>query len=141
VTGGWSEVFLAVIAVATLVMAIVQIGVIVAASRMARRVEQLVDRVDREMKPLFGNLNAISAEAARAASLATAQVERADKLFADVAARVNQAMNDVQASIGTPAREGRAIISGFKAALQALRDLRAGRSRGSRAEDEDALFI
>ncbi len=140
-TSGWSEVFLGVIAVATLIMAIVQIGVIVAATRVARRVEQLVDRVDREMKPLFGNLNTISAEAARAASLATAQVERADKLFADVAARVNQAMNEVQASLGTPAREGRAIISGFKAALQALRDLRAGRSRHSRADDEDALFI
>jgi len=141
VTSGWSEVFLGVIAVATLVMAIVQIGVIVAASRMARRVEQLVDRVDRELKPLFGNLTTISAEAARAAALATAQVERADQLFADVASRVNQAMNDVQASLGTPAREGRAIISGFKAALQALRDLRAGRSRHSRADDEDALFI
>jgi hypothetical protein len=136
------EVFLGVIAVATLAMAIVQIGVIVAAGRLARRVEELADRLEQDVKPLFGHLNAIGRDASRAAALATAQVERADQLFADVALRIDQALNSVQSSLGMPAREGRAILSGFKAALQALRDLRQnGRSRQSRSEDEDALFI
>lgn len=140
--GPWTVVFLGVIAVATLVMAVVQIGVIVAAGRVARRVERLADQVEREVKPLIGHLNTIGAEAARAASLAAAQVDRADRLFADVAVRVDQALNSVQASIGAPAREGRALISAFKAAFQAVRDLRHnGRSRQSRSEDEDALFI
>ena len=37
-------------------------------------------------------------------------------------------------------REGAAMLSALRAAINALRDLRAGRSR-KRAEDEDALFI
>ena len=136
------EVFLGVIAVATLAMAIVQVGVIVAAGRLARRVEELADRLEQDVKPLFGHLNAIGRDASRAAALATAQVERADQLFSDVAVRIDQALNNVQNSLGMPAREGRALISGFKAALQALRELRQnGRSRQSRNEDEDALFI
>jgi hypothetical protein len=136
------EVFLGVIAVATLAMAIVQVGVIVAAGRLARRVEELADRLEKDVKPLFGHLNAIGRDASRAAALATAQVERADQLFSDVAIRIDQALNNVQNSLGMPAREGRALLSGFKAALQALRELRQnGRSRPSRSEDEDALFI
>jgi hypothetical protein len=137
----WTDVFLGVIAVATLVMAIIQIGLIVAAGRLARRVDRLADQVEREVKPLFGHLNAIGAEASRAAALAAAQVERADRLFADVAGRVDQALDAVQTSLGTPAREGRALLTAFKAAFQAIRDLRQNRGRGARSEDEDALFI
>ena len=41
-----------------------------------------------------------------------------------------------------PAREGRALFSAFRAAVQAIRDLRRdGRMRQGRGDDEDALFI
>jgi hypothetical protein len=44
--------------------------------------------------------------------------------------------------MGAPAREGRALLTGLRAAIQALRELRQdARSRQSRSEDEDALFI
>ena len=138
---GWNEVFLGVIAVATLALAIVQVGVFVVAGLAVRRLTKLITTVEEELRPIFGHVNAIARDASRATALAAAQVERADQLFADVAARVDQALNDVQASIGRPAREGRAILSAFKAAFQALRDVRQRRSRQSRSEDEDALFI
>jgi hypothetical protein len=138
----WGEVFLGVIAMATLAIAIVQIGVIVAAGRLARRVEALADQLEQEVKPLFGHLNAIGRDTSRTATLAAAQVERADKLFADLSARIDGLLNNVQASLGVPAREGRALLSGLKAAFQALRDLRQnGRARQARSEDEEALFI
>ena len=137
----WADVFLGIIAVATLAIAIVQVGVIVAAGRLARRMETLAEQIERDVKPLFGHLNAIGHEASRAAALATAQVERADRLFADVAQRVELAMDNVQGTLGAPAREARAIFSAFKAAMQAIRDLRHDRSRQRRSEDEDALFI
>jgi len=138
----WSLVFLGVIAAATLAMAIVQIGVLVAAGRLARRVDALADEFEREVKPLFGHLNAIGRDASRAASLATAQVERADQMFGDVALRIEQALNNLQASLGAPVREGRALVSGFKAAFQALREIRRrARAGRPRAEEEDALFI
>jgi hypothetical protein len=48
----------------------------------------------------------------------------------------------VQDSVIGPVREGRALLSAFRAAMQAVRDLRQnGRARQGRAEDEDALFI
>ena len=104
--------------------------------------DALADQLDRELKPLFGHLNAIGRDASRAASLATAQVERADQLFSDVAGRIDQALNSLQASLVTPAREGRALLIAFRAALQALREFRQrARSGQTRAEDEDALFI
>jgi hypothetical protein len=137
----WRDVFLGVIAVATLAIAVAQIFVIITAGRMARRVGRVVEQIERDMKPLFGHLNAIGNDASRAVALATAQVERADKLFADLAVRVDQTLNAVQASLSTPAREGRAMMSAFKAALQVLRDLRTSRRRQGRGDDEDALFI
>jgi hypothetical protein len=137
-----AEILLGIIAVATLAMALAQVGVVVAAGLAARRVAKLAETVEHELKPLFGHLNAIGRDASRAAALATAQVERADKLFSDVAVRVDEALNNVQATIGAPAREGRALMSAFKAAFQAIREIRQnGRSRQGRAEDEDALFI
>jgi hypothetical protein len=134
--------FLGIIAVATLAIALAQIGLAVAAGLAARRVAKLAESLERDLKPLFGHLNAIGRDASRAAALATAQVERADKLFSDVALRVDDALNSVQAAVGKPAREGRAILSAFRAAIRAIRDIRQnGRSRQGRPDEEDALFI
>jgi hypothetical protein len=137
----WRDVFLGVIAVAALAIAVTQIAVIVAAAAAARRVGQLADQIEREVKPLFGHLNAIGRDAARAAQLASAQVERADKLFSDLAVRVDETLNLVQASVVAPAREGRALLSALRAAFQAVREVRQARARQTRSEDEDALFI
>ena len=136
----WAELFLGVIAAATLVTAIAQVGVLVAAGLLARRIERLTDKLDRELSPFFEHVNAIGRDASRAASLAAAQVERADRLFADLAQRVERLMNTVQAAVGGTAREGAAILAGLRTALTVIREMRAGRAR-ARAEDEDGLFI
>ena len=134
--------FLGIIAVATLAIAVAQIAIIVAAGRVARRLERLADEFDREVRPLFGHLNAIGADLTRAAALATVQVERADRLFADVAARVEDTLATVQVTVGAPVRQGRALLSGFRAAIGVLREFRQGaRGRRGRSEDDDALFI
>ena len=138
----WGDVFLGVIAVATLAIAIAQVGVMVAAGRLARRVERLTDQFEQDMRPLFGHLNAIGRDASRAATLATAQVERVDRLFTDLAERVEQGVASLQATIGGPAREGRALLVAFRAAVESLREGRGSRrARPGRGDDEDALFI
>ena len=137
----WRDVFLGVIAVATLAIAIAQVFVIIAAGRVTRRVGRMVEQLEREVKPLFGHLDAIGHDASRAVALATAQVERADKVFSDIAVRIDQTLNAVQTSIGAPAREGRAMMGAFRAALHAIREIRTGRSRQGRGDDEDPLFI
>ena len=116
-----AELFLGVIAAATLAMAIVQVGVIVVAGLLARRMIRLVDQVERDLRPLIDNVNAIGRDAARAASLAAAQVDRVDRLVTDLVGRVEQTELHNRAAVG------------------AFRDARRARQR--RADDEDALFI
>src|SRR5256885_1026348 len=102
----------------------------------ARRVGRLADSFERDVRPLLGHLNAIGRDAARAAQLATAQVERADRLFADAAQRFEQTLAGIEASIAKPAREGRALLSAFRAAFQALREMRRDGRRQGRGDDE-----
>ena len=138
---GWAELFLGVIAVATLGTAIAQLLVLMAASRLARRLEQLVDHVERELKPTFGHVNTIGGDAARAVALATAQVERVDRLFSDLSKKVEETLTIVQSTLIGPAREGKALLVALRAAIDVLREARS-RARGRhRGDDEDALFI
>jgi hypothetical protein len=139
---GWSEVFLGIIAVATLATALVQIGVLVAAGLLAKRLARLTDQVERELGPLMASVNAIGKDAARAASLATAQVERVDRLFGDAAVRLDQTLVTIQNAVAAPARESAALMTGLRAAISALRTGAASRPpRPRSSEDDDALFI
>ena len=137
----WSQIFLGVIALATLTTAIVQVGVLIAAGLVARRIERLVDKVERELQPAFAHVNAIGRDAARAVSLATVQVERADQLFTDLARKIDQTAATVQATIAAPARQGKALLAAFRAVLGAVGDARRRARTRHRAEEEDALFI
>lgn len=135
----WATAFLGLIACATLATAIVQVCVLVAAARVARRLDRLTDRVEQELKPLFGRVDAIGREASRAASLATGQVERVDQVFGDLVQRLDQTLNVLQTVVARPAREGVAMLAALRAATDVLRRLRPrGRSR---PEDDDPLFI
>jgi len=138
----WSIVFLGIIAVAMLATSLVQIFVLISAGRIARRLDRLADQIERDISPLLASLNAIGQDAARAASLATAQVERVDRLFGDVAQRLEATLGVIQTAISAPAREGAALMVGVRAALDALRRSVANRPPRSRSgDDEDALFI
>lgn len=136
----WATIFLGVIAVATLATAIMQIAALIAAGRLARRLERLADHVEQELKPIFGHLDAIGRDASRAASLATAQVERIDRAFSDVALRMDDTMNLVHSAVRGVARNGTPWLIGLKAALSVLKSIR-NRRRRSAADEDDALFI
>ena len=136
----WSEVFLGIIAAATVATAIAQIGIFVAAGLLARRLDRLANEIHGELKPIFGHLDAIGRDASRATALAAVQVERVDQLVIDLGHRMEQAFSAFQAGLAAPAREGRAMLTGLLAALAAMRELRGRRTRRGR-EDEDALFI
>jgi hypothetical protein len=139
----WSPVFLGIIAGAVLVMALIQVGAVIAAARLAKTVNRLAEQVERDMAPLVANLQTIGAEAARASALATAQVERADRLFADVSAKVDEATSAVHQAIMAPAREGLAVMAGLRAVFTSLRAARhdATRRRSARSDEDDPLFI
>ena len=137
----WALVFLGLIAGATLTTAVVQVAVLLAAARTARRVEQLVERIERDVQPTLQHVYAIGRDTQRAVALATAQIERVDQLFGDLAHVVEATVAGVQATVTAPAREGKAMLSALRAALDAVRDGRRHARSRQRAEDEDALFI
>lgn len=136
----WATIFLGVIAFTSLMTSVVQIGVLVSAARLAKRAERLIDTVEGEVQPLLGYLNAIGRDASHAATLAVAQVERADRAFGTLVERLEATVDTLQSTVTRPAREAAALVTGLRAALNFLRDVRGGRAR-PRGDDEDALFI
>lgn len=141
-TSGWSEVYLGVIAAATLLMALIQVGAIIAAVRLARQAQQVMTSVQQEVRPLIARANAIAEEASRTVALAAAQAQKADRLVTDLSRRVEETAAVLQEAIVTPAREGLAVFAALKAGLAALRGLRnLGPRDGRHADEEDPLFI
>jgi Holliday junction resolvasome RuvABC ATP-dependent DNA helicase subunit len=137
----WSPIFLGIIALATLVMASIQVGAIVIAVRLARQMRELVTTVQSDIRPLIARANLIAEEASKTASMATVQAQKIDRLVTDLTRRVDETASVVQHAIITPAREGLAIFAAVKAGIGALRSLRDQRGRHTGVEDEDALFI
>jgi hypothetical protein len=142
VNGDWSVTFLGVIAGATLIMALVQIGAIIAALRLARQAQELMTTVQQDVKPLIARAHVLADEASRTVALASAQAQKVDRLVTDLSRRVEETAAIVQQAIVMPAREGMAIFSAIRAGLGALRGLRDLRPRHNRhADEEDPLFI
>jgi hypothetical protein len=138
----WSEVYLGVIAAATLVMALIQVGAIVALARVARQIQGTLTSVQSDVRPLLAKVTALTDEASKTAVIATAQAEKIDRIVTDLAHRIDETSAIVQQAIVTPAREGLAIFAAVRATLGALRGFPDLRSRqGRHAEDEDPLFI
>ena len=138
-----TDVFLGTIAASVLVMAIIQVSVIVWAARTARRVGDVVARLERDVRPIVASLEAMAADAARISASAASQVERADRLLGALGVRLDETVRSLQEGILSPVRE---LLS----MLQMLRDTLFGAGRhGAGAdprrrqpvEEEDALFI
>ncbi len=133
-------VLLGVIALATLVMAIIQVGLVVYAARLARKAEALTTRIEQDVRPLIEQATSVVGNAVRVSSLAVTQMERADRVFSDLERRVGETASAIQTTVTTPAREGRALMAGIGAAIGALRHPEKRRARG-RVDEEDPLFI
>jgi len=137
-----NDVFLGVIAVAVAVMALIQVAAVVVAMRASRRVADTVARLESDVKPIVANLKSMSADAARTASIASAQAQRAEALIGDLTARLNSTVAVVEETVVAPAREAYAMVQGLLAALSAFRQgAPAPSRRPSTTEEEDSLFI
>jgi hypothetical protein len=138
---GASDLFLGIIALATLLMALIQVGAIIAAARFGRRMQQMVVSIQEEVRPLIARANSVAEEASKTAIISSAQAQKIDTLVTDLTRRVDETSLVVQQAVVTPARETLALVAGLKAGLAALRGLRDFRGRPGRVEDEDPLFI
>jgi len=120
------------------------------ASRVARqltatatRIALLAAELDREVRPILSSANAVGRDAARVAALAVTQMERADRVCADLADGVDSTLKAVQrtAAILSPAREWTAVLRGLQTGFMALRRARRRRPEPRHHEDDEALFI
>lgn len=137
----WPLVFLGTIAFATLLMALIQVGVIIALLRVAKQAQQAVSDLQRDVKPLLSKATEVANEASRTATLATVQAEKIDRLVTDLTQRIDVTAGVVQQAIITPAREGMAIVAALKAGLAALQGFRERPRHTRTADEEDPLFI
>src|ERR671912_828398 len=141
-----SNLWLAVIALSCVVMALVQVGAIIAAAIAARQVQARLARVEQQLQsqvqPIVDRINVIGADAARLSALAVRQAEKADVAFTSAAQRVDQTLAVVQNAVVAPAREGMALASALRAAVGSIRKGSTTRRRPTGAGDgDDALFI
>jgi two-component sensor histidine kinase len=137
-----STAFLGLIAVATVAMAIGQLGLFVTALRLAKRVEALSAQVEREIGPLAEQLKGVADNLQQASSLAAVQIQRVDRLFAGASKRADETMSLVHGAVVGPIREGLAVIAALRGVIAAVRSFRGGQTRSaSKFDDEDPLFI
>ena len=137
----WQVIFLGVIAVSTLTMALIQVGAIIATMKLTREAQDVLTSIKQDVRPLIAKASTLADEASRTVALATAQMQKVDRLVTDVGKRVDETSSAVQHAIVTPAREGAAIIAAIKAALGVLRNNWTQRGAGRHSEEDDALFI
>ena len=145
----WSVVFLGVIAVSTLIMALIQVGAVIATLRAVRETQKVLTMVQQDVRPLIAKATtvaekaaAIAEEASKTVTLATAQIQKVDTLVTDLTRRVDETATIVQKALVTPAKEGMAIFAAIRTGLGALRGMGDFRGRtGRHSEDDDPLFI
>jgi hypothetical protein len=135
----WATVFLGIIAMATLVTAILQVVLLVAAAQLVRRVGRFIDIIEEDVRPIIANVSSIARDASRVASLAAAQVERADQALSSTVHRVEELLAHVQGLVANTLRDGNTLMMGIRAVMAAIRAFQGRRRR--RGEDDDALFI
>jgi hypothetical protein len=144
----WGVVFLGIIAASSLVQAAFLLGLALQGRRLARRVEALQDRLEREIKPALDQVTRISRNFGEVSDLVVLQARRVDDVLADTLDKV-EAATDVLKNFVTrplaPLADILAFLKGLRRGLDVYRQLGGFDSvhrTPSRAYGEDEhLFI
>ena len=140
----WNQVFLGIIAAATALMALMQIGAIVVLARVAGAGPgRSSRRCSSDIRPLHRARDTRSpTRRQKTATLATAQAQKIDRLVTDLTRRVDETSAVIQQAIITPAREGHGDLRGPQGRTRRPARLPRPRAAAPAAvDDEDALFI
>ena len=99
-----------------------RIGVVLFTSRLAKRVNRLVDVIEREIKPTLARVDTVSSDVARVTSLASNQAERLDQIASHLIEKIDEILTVAARSVFAPLKQGAGFLSGLRAALLAFRD-------------------
>jgi len=67
-----NDILLGVIAAAVVVMAAIQVAAVVVVARLARRIDRLADRFERDLAPVVASLQGLAADLSRATAVVSA---------------------------------------------------------------------
>ena len=141
-------VFLGVIALSSLVQGAFLVFLGVSGLKLARKVGEIQESVDRELRPALDNIQKVTENLASVSEIATDQARRVEALVADTVARVEGARDNVQRSMMRPIhsfRDVAAILKGLRRGVDVYHKLgrvqpkRQGASR--RYGEDEHLFI
>jgi hypothetical protein len=146
----WGLAFLGIIALGSVVQAAFLVGLAMQGRRVAQRLDQLQERVDREIRPSLENLQRVTRNLADVSDLAVLQVRRFDGLLADTVEKVEETTTLMRKVILRPLGplvDIAAFLKGIRRGLEVYQQLRgfdrherAGARRYDDADDEH-LFI
>jgi hypothetical protein len=128
---------LGVIAAATAVMAVVQVGMLVYGVLLSRRVNRLIEVVEHEMRPVAQRVGTLSDDAARLSSLAVTRIERVDRAFERITARLEETIKAAQDAVVEPARQGMMLAHALRAGLAVLRSMKERPAAADQARSAD----
>ena len=148
----WVVVFLGVIALSSVVQACFLIGIMIGGLRVARRVDALSNRIDREIHPALDNLGRITRNLAEVTDLVTLQARRIDDVLADTIEKIEDTTDTIRRVILKPLGplvDIAAFFKGIRRGLSVYTQLRGlegqGRARPARrphqTDEDEHLFI
>jgi len=144
----WGVVFLAVIALSSLVQAAFLIGLARAGMQLVKRVDGLHEQIERDIKPTLDQVSRISRNVGEVTDLVVLQARRLDDTLADTLekfeATTSLLRNFVQKPLG-PVADLLAFFKGLRKGLDVYRQLggfeSAHRGHGRSYSDDEHLFI
>ena len=133
-------VFLAIMAVALVVMAVAQIALMIVGLKVARQINTTAEGLRKDLQPLIEKAHLLTDEATRVTTLARLQVERLDRTLSSAAIQLDNTIGIVQGLMSGPLRQGSAAIAAFKAVMSVIRSAQTRKTK-TREHEEDALFV
>jgi hypothetical protein len=144
----WGVVFLGVIAASSVVQAVFLIGLARAGQRLGRRVEDLQQRVDHDLRPGLENLTRVTHSLAAITDVAAVQAQHVGDVLAGAVDRVEETIALVQKTVLKPLgslTDLMALLKGVRHGIEVYRQLgtvrREQRGAARRYQDDEHLFI
>ncbi len=142
----WAVVFLGIIAVASVVQSAFLIALALEGKKLSRRVADMQDRIERELKPSLDSVSRVARNLAEVSDLAVLQARRVDGLLADTIEKVEETTTLIRQVVLKPIGplvDLAAFLKGLRRGLEVYYQLRGfeRRERVPRGHDDEHLFI
>jgi hypothetical protein len=146
----WGVFFLGLIALASMAQTAFLIGMALQGRRLAKRVDEIQERLDRDIRPSIENLNRFTRNLGEVSELVLLQVRRIDDLLADTALKIQDTTTVLRSAVVKPLGpilDAAAFFKGLRRGYAVYQQLR-GYDRGTRgngrnhpAGEDEHLFI